>query len=152
METTIIRIGKDSLSLKEIGNRLKSSETPKNSDLSIVKNFFSKTISFNHKKSLKYIDKATNYTNNILSLKNHINFFSQLDSKKIENKLPRIIINKQDKRDKNIKSEKKRIKDNKIVLKPIIISYKNNRYGEYLNKKKNSFNVILTDQDNLICE
>ena len=152
METTIIRIGKDSLSLKEIGNRLKSSETPKNSDLSIVKNFFSKTISFNHKKSLKYIDKATNYTNNILSLKNHINFFSQLDSKKIENKLPRIIINKQDKRDKNIKSEKKRIKDNKIVLKPIIISYKNNRYEEYLNKKKNSFNVILTDQDNLICE
>ena len=45
-------------------------------------------------------------------------------------------------------------KNKKIKLKPLIISLKNNNFTEYFksfsNKKKNSFNVILTDQDNLV--
>lgn len=163
METTIIKIGKDSLSLKEIDNRLKSCETPKNQDLSIVKNFFNKTTSFTTTNSINKKDIAINNINNILSLKNHKNFFSQKDSQNIENKLPRITINKYKNKFKdvnnnsvniNTKTYKQRIKEKKIVLKPLIISFKNNNMTNYFktssNSKKNSFNVILTEQDNLI--
>ena len=155
METTIIRIGTDSLSLKEIGNRIKSSDNSKNCYLSIVKNFFN-TTSFNNKKSLKFKDKAVNKTDNILSLKNHKNFFCQMDSNSIDNKLPRIYNNKyndkvENKKEKS-KTYKQRIKDKKIIFKPIIISCKNKRYNEYFNNlvksQKNSFNVLLADQNN----
>ena len=157
METTIIKIGKDSLSLKEIGNRLRSSDSPKNSYLSIVKNFNRTTI-YNYSKSLKFKDKSVNKTDNILSLKNHKNFFSQIDStNNTENKLPRIPVNRYNNKFENSKEKsktyKQRIKDKKIVLKPLIISCKNKKYDEYfknlVNKKKNEFNVILTDQNNL---
>ena len=158
LETTIIKIGKDSLSLKEIGNRLRSSDSPKNSYLSIVKNFNRTTI-YNYSKSLKFKDKSVNKTDNILSLKNHKNFFSQIDStNNTENKLPRIPINRYNNKFENSKEKsktyKQRIKDKKIVLKPLIISCKNKKYDEYfknlVNKKKNEFNVILTDQNNLV--
>ena len=163
METTIIKIGKDSLTLKEIGNRIKSSETQKNGDLSIVKNFFN-TTSFNNTKALSKKDKEINKTNNILSLKNHKNFFNQNELKGTSDKLPRICINRYNNKNngnntKNntiskSKTYKQRIKEKKIKLKPLIISSKNNNFAEYFktfaNKKKNSFNVILTDQDNLI--
>ena len=156
METTIIRIGTDSLSLKEIGNRIKSSDTSKNSDISIVKNFFNQTKTFSNKKPLKYVDKAVNKTNNILSLKNHKNFFCQKDSNSIDNKLPRISNynnNKIENDKEKSKTCKKRPKDKKIILKPLIISFKNKRYNDCLknliNKKKNGFNAILTDKNNL---
>ena len=158
METTIIKIGTECLTLKELGNKIKSTETPKNSDLSIVKNFFNKTNSFSNTKSLKFKDKENNYTSNILSLKNHKNFFSFKNSNEYESKLPKIGINKYNDRvnyakEKN-KSQKQRIKEKKIVLKPLIISLKNKRYDEHykdlVNKKKNDFNVILTDQNNLV--
>ena len=164
METTIIKIGKDCLSLKEIGNRIKSSETQKNSDLSIVKNFFNTTSLNSSNKFLSKKDKEINKTNNILSLKNHKNFFNQKESKSIETKLPRIsanipnskIFDSKNKTSINSRSKtyKQKIKNKKIKLKPLIISFKNNNLTEYFksfsNKKKNSFNVILTDQDNLI--
>ena len=164
METTIIKIGKDCLSLKEIGNRIKSSETQKNSDLSIVKNFFNTTSFNSSNKFLSKKDKEINKTNNILSLKNHKNFFNQKESKSIETKLPRIsanipnskIFDSKNKTSINSRSKtyKQKIKNKKIKLKPLIISFKNNNLTEYFksfsNKKKNSFNVILTDQDNLI--
>ena len=147
MESTFIRIGKDSLNLKEIGNRLKSNENPKNYYISIVKNFFNNTMSFNNTKFSNYKDKANNNTNNILSLKNHKNFFNQTESKSIEKKLPRITNNKS-------KTYKQKNKEKKIVLKPLIISLKNSRYEKYFknlgNIKKNDFNVILTDQNNLV--
>ena len=164
METTIIKIGKDSLSLKEIGNRIKSTESQKNTDLSIVKNFFN-TTSFNSlTKSLSIQDKAINNTNNILSLKNHKNFFNQKESKSIETKLPRISTNQYNNKISNTKTSnniylksktyKPKIKDKKIKLKPLIIPIKNNNLSEYFkslsNTKKDSFNVILTDQDNLV--
>ena len=164
METTIIKIGKDSLSLKEIGNRIKSTESQKNTDLSIVKNFFN-TTSFNSlTKSLSIQDKAINNTNNILSLKNHKNFFNQKESKSIETKLPRISTNQYNNKISNTKNSnniylksktyKPKIKDKKIKLKPLIIPIKNNNLSEYFkslsNTKKDSFNVILTDQDNLV--
>ena len=164
METTIIKIGKDSLSLKEIGNRIKSTESQKNTDLSIVKNFFN-TTSFNSlTKSLSKQDKAINKTNNILSLKNHKNFFNQKESKSIETKLPRISTNQYNNKISNTKNSnniylksktyKPKIKDKKIKLKPLIIPIKKNSLSEYFkslsNTKKDSFNVILTDQDNLV--
>ena len=164
METTIIKIGKDFLSLKEIGDRIKSSETQKNADLSIVKNFFN-TTSFNStNKFLSKKDKELNKTNNVLSLKNHKNFFNQKETKSIETKLPRISSNMPNSKifdtisKNNINSRSKtynqKNKNKKIKLKPLIISLKNNNFTEYFksfsNKKKNSFNVILTDQDNLV--
>ena len=158
LETTIIKIGKDSLSLKEIGNRLKSSDSPKNSYLSIVKNFNRTTI-YNYPQSLKFKDKGINKTENILSLKNHKNFFSQMNSTNTtENKLPRITLNRFNNKFENTKEKsktyKQRIKDKKIVLKPLIISCKNKKYDDYIknlfNNKKNDFNVILTDQNNLV--
>ena len=63
METTIIKIGTECLTLKELGNKIKSTETPKNSDLSIVKNFFNKTNSFSNTKSLKFKDKENKIFN-----------------------------------------------------------------------------------------
>ena len=72
MDTTVIRIGNNSLSLKEIGNRLKTSESQKNQDLSIVKNFLNKTSSFTSTKSFSYRDKLINKTS-FLSLKKHKN-------------------------------------------------------------------------------
>ena len=164
METTIIKIGKDFLSLKEIGDRIKSSETKKNSDLSIVKNFFN-TTSFNStNKFLNKKDKKFNRTNNALSLKNHKNFFNQKETKSIETKLPSISTNLPKSKIFDIKTKynvnsrnktyEQKIKNKKIKLKPLIISLKNNNFTEYFknfsNKKKNSFNVILTDQDNLV--
>ena len=164
METTIIKIGKDFLSLKEIGDRIKSSETQKNADLSIVKNFFN-TTSFNStNKFLSKKDKELNKTNNVLSLKNHKNFFNPKETKSIETKLPRISSNMPNSKifdtisKNNINSRSKtynnKNKNKKIKLKPLIISLKNNNFTEYFksfsNKKKNSFNVILTDQDNLV--
>ena len=53
-----------------------------------------------------------------------------------------------------LKIQKQRIKEKKIVLKPIIISLRNKRYDEkfkdLFKKVKNDFNVILTDQNNLV--
>ena len=53
-----------------------------------------------------------------------------------------------------LKIQKQRIKEKKIVLKPIIISLRNKRYDEQFKdlfkKVKNDFNVILTDQNNLV--
>ena len=139
MDTTMIRIGNNSLSLKEIGNRLKTSESQKNQDLSIVKNFLNKTSSFTSTKSFSYRDKLINKTS-FLSLKKHKNFFNHNDIKNTENKLPWINLtkfnNKFNKTNINIrtnKSYKKRTKtkEKKIILKPLIISYK--KYS--INKK-----------------
>ena len=163
METTIIKIGKDSLSLKEIGNRIKSCETSKNQDISIVKNFFNQTTSFTNTNMARKKDKAVGGINNILSLKNHKNFFAQKDSQNIEKKLPGVTVAKSRNKSINVnknsiyvnsKTYNQRIKEKKIVLKPLIISIKNKNMTNYFkslyNNKKNSFNVILADQDNLI--
>ena len=160
METTIIKIGKDSLTLKEIGNKIKSTEIQKNTDLSIVKNFFNKTNSFSNTASLKFKDREDNYTNtntnNLLSLKKHKNFFLDKNPNEKESKLPKIAMNRTNDRDRyeKLKIQKQRIKEKKIVLKPIIISLRNKRYDEQFKdlfkKVKNDFNVILTDQNNLV--
>ena len=163
METTIIKIGKDSLSLKEIDNRIKSCEISKNQDLSIVKNFFNQTTSFTNTNTINKKDIGINNTNNVLSLKKHKNFFCQKDPENMENKLPRITFNKSNDKYKDVnnnsvninsKTYKQKNKEKKIVLKPLIISFKNNNLTNYFkassNSNKNSFNVILTDQDNLI--
>ena len=158
METTIIKIGKDSLTLKEIGNKIKSTEIQKNTDLSIVKNFFNKTNSFSNTASIKFKDREDNYTNtnNLLSLKKHKNFFLDKNPNEKESKLPKIAMNRTNDRDRyeKLKIQKQRIKEKKIVLKPIIISLRNKRYDEQFKdlfkKVKNDFNVILTDQNNLV--
>ena len=160
METTIIKIGKDSLTLKEIGNKIKSTEIQKNTDLSIVKNFFNKTNSFSNTASLKFKDREDNYTNtntnNLLSLKKHKNFFLDKNPNEKESKLPKIAMNRTNDRDRyeKLKIQKQRIKEKKIMLKPIIISLRNKRYDEQFKdlfkKVKNDFNVILTDQNNLV--
>ena len=65
METTIIKVGKDHLTLKDIGNRLKNNNIINNSELSIVKNFYYKTYSN---------IKNTSFTNNnSLEKKNELN-------------------------------------------------------------------------------
>ena len=73
-----------------------------------------------------------------------------------ESKLPKIAMNRTNDRDRyeKLKIQKQRIKEKKIVLKPIIISLRNKRYDEQFKdlfkKVKNDFNVILTDQNNLV--
>ena len=52
METTIIKVGKNYLSLKEIGNRVKNVNNSNNSELSIVQNFCFKTFNNIKNKSL----------------------------------------------------------------------------------------------------
>ena len=161
MDTTIIRIGNNSLSLKEIGNRLKTSESQKNQDLSIVKNFLNKTSSFTSTKSFSYRDKLINKTS-FLSLKKHKNFFNQNDIKNTENKLPWINLtkfnNKFNKTNINIrtnKSYKKRTKtkEKKIILKPLIISYKkysiNKKIKPSTDENINRINAILAKLNNL---
>ena len=148
METTIIKVGKDSLTLREIDNRIKSTETPQNQDLSIVKNFFSSTTSFNHIQSINFKDKCNNYAN-ILSLKNNIKLFNQKD------KLPGLSNNRYGKYHPISKTKyKQRSKNKKIILKPLIISCQTKNYNNYLKnlaeEGKNSFNVILADQNDLI--
>ena len=148
METTIIKVGKDSLTLREIDNRIKSTETPQNQDLSIVKNFFRSTTSFNHIQSMNFKDKCNNYAN-ILSLKNNIKLFNQKD------KLPGLSNNRYGKYHPISKTKyKQRSKNKKIILKPLIISCQTKNYNNYLKnlaeEGKNSFNVILADQDDLI--
>ena len=91
-------------------------------------------------------------------MKNHKNFFCQKDIDNSENKLPRISIknNGIDSNNKNIHEKNKtynqKIKDKKIVLNPIFISNRNNRYSNYsktlVNYKKDGFDVILTYQNN----
>ena len=161
MDTTIIRIGNNSLSLKEIGNRLKTSESQKNQDLSIVKNFLNKTSSFTSTKSFSYRDKLINKTS-FLSLKKHKNFFNQNDIKNTENKLPWINLtkfnNKFNKTNIDIrtnKSYKKRTKtkEKKIILKPLIISYKkysiNKKIKPSTDENINRINAILAKLNNL---
>ena len=161
MDTTIIRIGNNSLSLKEIGNRLKTSESQKNQDLSIVKNFLNKTSSFTSTKSFSYRDKLINKTS-FLSLKKHKNFFNHNDIKNTENKLPGINLtkfnNKFNKTNINIrtnKSYKKRTKtkEKKIILKPLIISYKkysiNKKIKPSTDENINRINAILAKLNNL---
>jgi CRP-like cAMP-binding protein len=161
MDTTMIRIGNNSLSLKEIGNRLKTSESQKNQDLSIVKNFLNKTSSFTSTKSFSYRDKLINKTS-FLSLKKHKNFFNQNDIKNTENKLPWINLtkfnNKFNKTNINIrtnKSYKKRTKtkEKKIILKPLIISYKkysiNKKIKPSTDENINRINAILAKLNNL---
>ena len=161
MDTTMIRIGNNSLSLKEIGNRLKTSESQKNQDLSIFKNFLSKTSSFTSTKSFSYRDKLINKTS-FLSLKKHKNFFNQNDIKNTENKLPGINLtkfnNKFNKTNINIranKSYKKRTKtkEKKIILKPLIISYKkysiNKKIKPSTDENINRINAILAKLNNL---
>ena len=161
METTIIKIGKDSLTLKEIGNRLNSSE-PKNLYLSIVKNFFNQTTPSNNSK--KFYDSKYNFnlkntnikTSNILSLKKHKNFFNRKKSKDTKNNLPTIIINGRAHQSTEINNNDKILfkiknKNNKYNNKTVKSNKKYKNYFKSLfNSKKNSFNVLLTDENNLL--
>ena len=161
MDTTIIRIGNNSLSLKEIGNRLKTSEFQKNQDLSIVKNFLNKTSSFTSTKSFSYRDKLINKTS-FLSLKKHKNFFNHNDIKNTENKLPWINLtkfnNKFNKTNIDIRTNKSykkitKTKEKKIILKPLIISYKkysiNKKIKPSTDENINRINAILAKLNNL---
>ena len=148
METTIIKIGKDSLTLKDIDNRLKSNEKPKNLNLSIVKNFYKTTTTdYSQSKSMNNKDKNCNH-NNIFSLKK--------DIKSIDNKLPGLYNMRYNKHNifyKKIynKTNKERFKNTKIILKPLIITSKMNLNSNYFKilaeKRKSSCNVTLTDQN-----
>ena len=151
METTIIKIGKDSLTLKDIDNRLKSNEKPKNLNLSIVKNFYKTTTTdYSQPKSMNNKDKNCN-NNNIFSLKK--------DIKSIDNKLPGLYNMRYNKHNifyKKIynKTNKERFKNTKIILKPLIITSKMNLNSNYFKilaeKRKSSCNATLTDQNALI--
>jgi hypothetical protein len=148
METTIIKIGKDSLTLKDIDNKLKSNEKPKNLNLSIVKNFYKTTTTdYSKSKSMNNKDKNCN-NNNIFSLKK--------DIKSIDNKLPGLYNMRYNKHNifyKKIynKTNKERFKNTKIILKPLIITSKMNLNSNYFKilaeKRKSSCNVTLTDQN-----
>ena len=115
METTIIRVGNDCLSLKEIGKRVTNTSCGSNSELSIVKNFYystynnNKNNSFANNSTEKQSNKTQNYysvsnnKNNVrrdininvepFSLKNNIMSLSSKNKNFYNNKLPRIPVN-----------------------------------------------------------
>lgn len=156
METTIIRVGNDCLSLKEIGKRIKSHENENNSELSIVKNFYTKKSN----DKLKYIplfsssrDKKFNKinvfeNNNYRSEPNFKNNISTLSNNKFNlynNKLPNISINNC----YNVTS----LFFNKYKKNDYRFDNKNNNlknsYKTFYDNKS-SFNVILTNKTNPI--
>ena len=117
MEMTIIKVGKDHLSLKEIGDRVKNFSKSNNSDLSIVRNLYYKTYSniknnafindLSDKKGNQINKTQNNYSTNNnknlrninsnkiepFSLKNNIMSLTSKNKNLYNNQLPRIPIN-----------------------------------------------------------
>ena len=83
METTVIRIGMDYLSLKEIGNRVKNPKSKTTSELSIVKNDYYRTYSHIKNNSFKN-NNSTEKTN--YHTKNYNNSFGNTKGNIIKNK------------------------------------------------------------------
>ena len=114
METTIIRVGNDCLSLKEIGKRVINASCGNKSELSIVKNFYysaynnnknnsfannsiekqsNKTQNYYSVSNNKYIKKGMNINVEPFSLKNNIMLLSSKNKNFYNNKLPSIPVN-----------------------------------------------------------
>jgi hypothetical protein len=167
METTIIRVGNDYLSLKEIGKRIKSHENENNSELSIVKNFYTKkstngpkNISLFYSARDKKINKINLFENIYKSEPNFKKNISLLSTNKFNlysNKLPNITINSSNNFtnlffNKNKQNEYK-IKNENSLFQSIKFDNKNNflknSYRTFYDNKS-SFNVILTNKTNPI--
>ena len=186
METTIIKVGHDYLSLKEIGNRLKNATTTNNnnSQLSIVKNCYYKTYTktknnsfgFNSSDKKHYLTNKTenNFRNNIdincepFSLKENIMSLTSKSKNLYNNKLPHIAINTYNNfsdllnrkhwnyyNKYNMKNLKNKFKSNLFkstkIFKTNYIYNSKHLYNKTFfdpNKKRNSFNVILTNDNN----
>ena len=167
METTIIRVGNDYLSLKEIGKRIKSHENENNSELSIVKNFYTKkstngpkNISLFYSARDKKINKINLFENIYKSEPNFKKNISLLSTNKFNlysNKLPNITINSSNNFtnlffNKNKQNEYK-IKNNNNLFQSIKFDNNNNflknSYRTFYDNKS-SFNVILTNKTNPI--
>ena len=180
METTIIKVGHDYLSLKEIGNRLKNVSNNSNSELSIVKNSYYKT--FSNMKNNSFANNSsdknnflTNKTQNAFS--NNININSEpfplntnvmsLTSKNnIKSELPHIPINTYNNFSNLLNNKKTWNYYNKYNMKnklktnlfKSIKIFKSNYIHKTLydqkffpsNTNKDSFNVILTNDNNII--
>ena len=167
METTIIRVGNDYLSLKEIGKRIKSHENENNSELCIVKNFYTKKSNdvlknnplFYSARDKKF-NKINIFDNNYKSEPNFKNNISALSTNKFNlynNKLPNISINSCNNfpnliYNKNKHNENK-IKNDNSIFQTFKFDNKNsmlkNSYRTFYDNK-NSFNVILTNKTNPI--
>ena len=167
METTIIRVGNDYLSLKEIGKRIKSHENENNSELSIVKNFYSKKSNdklkniplFYSARDKKY-NRINIFEKNFKSEPNFKNNISALSNNKFNlynNKLPNISINSYNNFTNlffsKIKQNEHKIKNDNSIFQSFKFDNKNNilknNYRTFYDNK-NSFNVILTTKTNPI--
>ena len=183
MEMTIIKVGKDHLSLKEIGDRVKNFSKSNNSDLSIVRNLYYKT--YSNIKNNAFINDLSdkkgnqiNKTQNNYSISNNKNL-RNINSNKIEpfslkknimsltsknknlynNQLPRIPINTYSNFNNllyksNIYYYSKYNSKNKIktnLFKSANNIYKRynkkNNYKTFFDANKNSFNVVLTNDN-----
>ena len=149
METTIIRVGNDYLSLKEIGKRIKSHENENNSELCIVKNFYTKkssdvlkSIPLFYSARGKKFNKINIFENNFKSEPNFQNNISALSTNKFNlynSKLPNISINNCNNFTNIFFNKNKQNKNN--ILK--------NSYRTFYDNKR-SFNAILTNKTNPI--
>jgi hypothetical protein len=170
METTIIKIGNDYLSLKEIGKRVTNTSYGHNSELSIVKNYFSKT----HGNS--FINNSSDKNNNHQRIRtqnnqNNVNrdihtsveqFLTKSNNKSLtsknknfnNNKLPSIPFNTFSNYPTSYLSQnyfhfsKYNPKNkNKVNLFKMTRYNQRNNYKTFFNKNKNKFNVILTNDN-----
>ena len=180
METTIIKVGKDHLSLKEIGKRMKSNlnNSNSNNELCIVKNLYNNTCgnmkksyflnSSSEKKKIKNNneienDKNNNRLNKInksvgpINFKDILSITSQNKFKLTKNKLPRINIHSHNNFSNlltsyNINNFNKNKMENNNIFKSTNLMNKNSIRDNHRTffELKKNLNAILTNKENII--